>query len=161
VAGCSSKLDVVQVSGTDFAHRQALHLTDMYRELYKPFHKRVNTGFTRTPRGRSSAFLRRVVSIIDDFIEAGVDILNPVQTSAKGMDRGLLKNKFGDRLVFWGGGVDTQFTLPFGTPDEVMSRRGAHQDSQSRRRICLHPGAQRAAGVPAANLLAMFQASRT
>ena len=53
------------------------------------------------------------------FIEAGFDIINPVQCSAVGMEAEHLKNTYGDRLVFWGGGVDTQRTLPFGTPDEV------------------------------------------
>jgi len=49
-------------------------------------------------------------------VEAGVDILNPVQTSAKDMDPRMLKERYGDKLVFWGDGVDTQRTLPFGTP---------------------------------------------
>ena len=48
-----------------------------------------------------------------------MDILNPVQLSAKGMDGKRLKEKWGDKFVFWGGGIDTQHTLPFGTPDEV------------------------------------------
>ena len=52
----------------------------------------------------------------------GVDILNPVQVSAKGMDPHMLKEKYGDKLVFWGGGVDTQHTLPFGTPEEVRQQ---------------------------------------
>jgi len=63
-----------------------------------------------------------VVELIDDFIEAGFDILNPVQCSAAGMDPRTLKQRFGDRLVFWGGGVDTQKTLPFGTPQEVYDQ---------------------------------------
>jgi uroporphyrinogen-III decarboxylase len=53
------------------------------------------------------------------FIEAGFDVINPVQISAAGMDREALKEEFGDRLVFWGGGVDTQRTMAFGNPDEV------------------------------------------
>jgi uroporphyrinogen-III decarboxylase len=52
-------------------------------------------------------------------IEAGFDVLNPVQCSADGMDAAGLKKDFGDKLTFWGGGVDTQKTLPFGTPEEV------------------------------------------
>jgi uroporphyrinogen-III decarboxylase len=57
--------------------------------------------------------------LIEGFIEAGFDILNPIQTSARGMDPEYLVKKYGGRIVFWGGGVDTQNTLPFGTPDEV------------------------------------------
>jgi uroporphyrinogen-III decarboxylase len=60
-----------------------------------------------------------VVALIPDFIEAGFDILNPVQVSAAGMEASGLKARFGDHVTFWGGGVDTQRTLPFGTPDEV------------------------------------------
>jgi uroporphyrinogen-III decarboxylase len=53
------------------------------------------------------------------FIESGFDIINPVQTSAKGMDPAFLKNEYGKDLTFWGGGVDIQKILPFGTPEEV------------------------------------------
>ena len=59
------------------------------------------------------------MDLAEDFIEAGFDILNPVQCSAARMDPARLKARLGDRLTFWGGGVDTQRTLPFGTPDEV------------------------------------------
>ncbi|MGE5250844.1 MAG: uroporphyrinogen decarboxylase family protein [Bacteroidota bacterium] len=62
-----------------------------------------------------------IVPILPDLIEIGVDILNPVQVSAKGMgDTAFLKREFGRDLVFWGG-IDTQTTLPFGTPDEVRA----------------------------------------
>ena len=58
---------------------------------------------------------------MESFIEAGFDIINPVQINATGMDPVLLKEKYGDQLVFWGGGVDTQKVLPFGTPGEVKA----------------------------------------
>lgn len=54
-------------------------------------------------------------------IEIGVDILNPVQISARNMNPKKLKNEFGNDIVFWGGGVDTQYVLPQGTPDEVRN----------------------------------------
>ena len=60
-----------------------------------------------------------MAAFLTDFIEAGFDILNPVQTSAAGMDPRGLKENYGDRLTFWGGGVDTQNTLPFGTPEQI------------------------------------------
>ncbi len=59
-----------------------------------------------------------VVELIPDMIDMGIDILNPVQVTSKGMDPALLKKRFGKDLVFWGG-VDTQKTLPFSTPEEV------------------------------------------
>ncbi len=58
---------------------------------------------------------------MSNFIEAGFDIINPVQISASGMDSKLLKEKYGDRIVFWGGGIDTQKTLPMGSTDEIRS----------------------------------------
>jgi uroporphyrinogen-III decarboxylase len=57
--------------------------------------------------------------LINDFTEAGFDILNPLQFSAAGMDPLEIKREFGDQITFWGGGVDTQHTLPFGTPEEI------------------------------------------
>lgn len=56
---------------------------------------------------------------MQNFIDAGVDIINPVQCSATGMDPKALKERYGSKLVFWGAGVDTQKTLPFGTPEAV------------------------------------------
>jgi uroporphyrinogen-III decarboxylase len=62
-----------------------------------------------------------VESFFSHFIEAGFDLINPVQVSATGMDAEPLKNNYGNRIVFWGGGVDTQQTLPFGSPEEVRT----------------------------------------
>ena len=56
---------------------------------------------------------------MESFIEAGFDIINPVQIAATGMDPQRLKDEFGSRITFWGGGIDTQNTLPFGTPAQV------------------------------------------
>ncbi len=66
------------------------------------------------------------------FIDAGFDVINPVQCSAVGMDPERSKAAYGDELVFWGGGVDTQKTLPFCAPEEVCD--------QVRRRIVEIPG---------------------
>lgn len=63
-----------------------------------------------------------IYPIIGTPIECGVDILNPVQTSAAGMDPRRLKAEFGDRLVSWGGGIETQTTLPFGSLDEIRGQ---------------------------------------
>ena len=60
-----------------------------------------------------------ILPLIPEFIEAGFDILNPVQWTAKDMDPRKLKSEFGRNVVFWGAGVDTQKTLPFGSPEEV------------------------------------------
>ena len=62
-----------------------------------------------------------VFDLIPHLIEIGVDILNPVQVSARGMDSMRLKATYGKDIVFWGGGVDTQHVLPFGSPDDVRA----------------------------------------
>jgi len=102
-----------------------------------------------------------IAPLIDDIIEAGFDCLNPVQCSAAGMDPRALKRKYGERLVFWGGGVDTQRVLPFGAPEEV--RR------QVRERIdVFRPGGgyvfntihNIVANTPVDNVLAMVEALR-
>ena len=60
-----------------------------------------------------------LTQVHNDFIDIGVDILNPVQVAAEGMDSAGLKREFGKDMVFWGGGIDTQRTLPLGSPEDV------------------------------------------
>ncbi|MEM3174020.1 MAG: uroporphyrinogen decarboxylase family protein [Candidatus Bathyarchaeia archaeon] len=116
-----NRVQVVFVSGTDFGGQNGpLMSRETYRKLYMPFHKRVNEWIHENTEWKT--FIHSCGSIeplIADFIEAGFDILNPVQTSAANMDPRRLKAKYGDKMVFWGGGVDTQRTLPFGTPVQV------------------------------------------
>jgi hypothetical protein len=115
------RVSAVFVTGTDFGTQHGPFISpDVYRELFKPFHKRVNEWIHRKTPWKS--FIHSCGSVrmfLDDFIDAGFDILNPVQCSAVGMNPGELKSLYGDRLTFWGGGVDTQFTLPFGAPEAV------------------------------------------
>jgi hypothetical protein len=115
------KVTAVFVTGTDFgAQGGPLMSNGTYRKLYKPFHKRVNDWVHENTSWKT--FIHSCGSVdplIKEFIEAGFDILNPVQTSAANMDPHMLKEKYGERIVFWGGGIDTQRTLPFGTLDQV------------------------------------------
>ncbi|AOQ23637.1 hypothetical protein MTAT_12190 [Moorella thermoacetica] len=92
----------------------------MFQEFVKPRLKQLYEMVKK--RSRAKIFVHScgsVYELIPDFIEAGVDILNPVQISAKHMDPVRLKREFGKDLTFWGGGVDTQYILPRGTPAEV------------------------------------------
>lgn len=100
-----------------------------------------------------------IYDLIPGIIDAGCDILNPVQISARGMDPARLKREFGDKLCFWGGGCDTQKILPFATPEEVYEH--------TRQNIGIfYPGSgfvftqvhNIQAGVPVENILAMYQA---
>jgi len=116
-----NKITAVFVTGTDFGMQTGAFISNkVYRDLYMPFHKIVNDWIHKNTNWKS--FIHScgsVWALINDFIEAGFDILNPVQCSAAGMEPVNLKKKFGDRISFWGGAIDTQKTLPFGTPDEV------------------------------------------
>jgi uroporphyrinogen-III decarboxylase len=95
----------------------------MYREVYMPLHKRINDWVhAHTPWKTFYHSCGSMVALYDAFVEAGVDIVNPVQISAVGMDPHELKQRWGDKLVFWGGGIDTQGVLPFGTPEEVAAQ---------------------------------------
>jgi hypothetical protein len=115
------RITAVFVSGTDFGQQNGPFISvKAYRDLFKPFHKQVNNWIHKNTEWRS--FIHScgsVRALLPDFIDAGFDIINPVQCSAAGMAPEELKNEFGDRVTFWGGGVDTQGTLPFGTPEDV------------------------------------------
>lgn len=120
---CGNKLQAIIVSGTDFGTQRGPFMSmDSYREFYKPYHKKINDWIHQNTKWKTFYHTCGAVSeFLQDFYEAGVDILNPVQLSAEGMDGKMLKDQWGDRFVFWGGGVDTQKTLPFGTPEEVYN----------------------------------------
>lgn len=115
------KIEVVVMSGTDFGTQRCPIISpDMFRQLWKPYYQRLNDWVhEHTPWKIFYHSCGAILPLLDDFVEMGVDILNPVQCSAEGMDPAVLKTKYGKHLVFWGGGVDTQRTLPFGSTEEV------------------------------------------
>jgi len=117
------RVTAVFITGTDFGTQNGPFISPAaYRKLYQPFHRRVNDWVhERTPWKTFIHSCGSVAALLPDIVDAGFDILNPVQCSAAGMDPKTLKDRFGDKLTFWGGGVDTQKTLPFGTPDEVRA----------------------------------------
>ena len=117
------RIEVLVMSGTDFGGQQRpLCSPKLFDQLWKPLYTKLNDWVhEHTPWKVFFHSCGAVAPLLDGFVEAGVDILNPVQCSAAGMDAATLKAKYGDRLVFWGGGVDTQKTLPFGTADEVRA----------------------------------------
>lgn len=115
------RVQAVWISGTDFGTQNGEFFSvDIFRSMYKPYYQKINDWVhENTPWKTFYHCCGSIVNYLDDFVDMGVDILNPVQISAKGMDAHMLKEKYGDKLVFWGGGVDTQRVLPFGTPEEV------------------------------------------
>jgi len=153
----------VLLTGTDFGTQRGPFISrESYLNLFAPFHRKVTDWVHEHTMWKCMMHsCGSVVSLIPDFIDAGFDILNPVQCSAEGMDPRTLKDRFGDRITFWGGGVNTQKTLPFGTPDEVWD--------EIRERIQIFaPGGgfvfntihNIQAGTPVENILAMFGAVR-
>jgi len=150
----------VLVTGDDLASQEApLISPSMYREIVKPFHAELMSAVKK--RTKAKIFYHscgNVGPLIDDLVEIGVDILNPVQVSARGLgDTAALKRRYGKRLSFCGG-VDSQRILPHGTTDEVRE--------EVRRRIgdlgpgggyilaavhCIQPD------VPPENVRAMFE----
>jgi hypothetical protein len=116
-------VQAVMVCGTDFGTQNSQFCSPVtFDNLYLPYYRQINewihanTGW-KTFKHSCGA----IAPLLPNIINAGFDIINPVQCSAAGMEPTLLKKRFGDRLVFWGGGVDTQWTLPFGTPEQVRT----------------------------------------
>ncbi len=153
-------VDAVFVTGTDFGTQNGLFISRRtYRDLYMPFHSEVNRWIhAHTPWKTFIHSCGAIADLIPDFIEAGFDILNPVQTTAAGMDAQLLKQRYGDQITFWGGGIDTQKTLPFGTPSQIAE--------EVRRRIDVFGAGggfvfntvhNVQASTPAANLIALYE----
>ena len=119
-----ARAHAVFVCGADFGTQtSAFCSVNTFRSLYFPYYKRVNDWIHSHTSWKSFKHsCGSVFKFLPSFIEAGFDILNPVQCSAAGMEPEKLKADFGDRLVFWGGGVDTQRVLPFGTAAEVREQ---------------------------------------
>jgi uroporphyrinogen decarboxylase len=135
----------------------------MFRKLFKP---RLQTLFTRIHQLAPNAKLffhsdGNIRPILPDLIEIGIDILNPIHITATGMEPSALKRDFGKDVCFWGGGVETQSVLPFGTPQEV-------KDNVRRNVDALAPGGGYVfntihniqADVPPQNIVAMIEALR-
>ena len=155
------KVHVVFMDGTDLASQNSLFCSpDVYRQLYLPHAKKVNDWVHAHTKWKTMKHCcGGCEPLIDGFIEAGYDVLNPVQTSARGMDPARLVDTFGDRIVFWGGGVDTQQTLPFGTPDEVRRQVTERIRVFGRKNgYVFNPIHNIQCNTPTENLLAMFEA---
>lgn len=155
------RIVAIAVSGTDFGAQLGTFISPAcYREFYKPYHKLFNDWVHKNTNWK--VFFHScgsVAELMEDFIEVGVDIINPVQFSAKGMELSRLKKAYGDRLVFWGGGVDSQKTLPFGTPEEVR------EETRSNVEILSKDGGFVCAAIhniqaptPVENIIAFFEA---
>jgi uroporphyrinogen decarboxylase len=133
---------------------------DTYRAIFKPRHAALNAYVhERSPMKTFLHSCGSLYELLPDIIETGVDILNPVQITARDMEPAKLKAEFGDAITFWGGGADTRVVLPRGTPDEV-------RDHVRRNIETLAPGGgfvfatahNMLPDIPPENIEAMFEA---
>ena len=158
-----NQVQAVFLCGTDFGTQQSTFCSvAAFRELYMPYYKRINDWVHRHTAWKTFKHsCGAVATLIPDFIESGFDILNPVQVSAAGMDARNLKEKFGRDIVFWGGGVDTQKTLAFGTPEEVRAEVLGRCEVFGRDGGFVFNSVHNIqANVPVGNIAAMFEAVR-
>ena len=155
-------IDII-VFGDDLGMQTGPQMSpNMYREYFKPHHARM------WKRAKELADVKVMLhccggvrELLDDLIDAGLDAINPVQISCRGMEPGDLKKDFGRRITFWGGGCDTQLILAEGTPESI--RQHVHEQVRT-----LAPGGgfvfqqvhNILANVPAQNIVAMFDAVR-
>ncbi len=118
------KIDVVFTCGTDFGTQNSTFCsTETYDRVWLPYYRKMNDWIHRNTNWKTFKHSCGAVEpLMSHFIESGFDIINPVQINASGMDPRKLKEKYGDHLVFWGGGVDTQGAFAFGTPQQVKDQ---------------------------------------
>jgi len=154
-------VDVVMI-GDDLAGQSGpLFALDFYRRYVKPRQKTL----VQHIKSRTNAKIwyhtcGSCAPLIPELLDNGIDIINPVQTSADNMDPAQLKQQFGDDLVFWGGGCDSQHVLPFATPDQVRADVQHNLEALKPRGGYVFNNIHNIqAGVPAENILALYDAA--
>ena len=134
---------------------------ELYQRLFKPRHKK----YFDTVKKYTSAFIHfhccgSIYKLLNDIIELGVDVINPVHVAAKDMDSSILGPEFGARLSFWGG-IDTQKVLPKGTTEEVKSEvRRCIRNLAPGGGYILSAVHNIQPDVPVENIIAMYEAGR-
>jgi uroporphyrinogen-III decarboxylase len=157
------RIAIMQITD-DFATQESLLLSvKMFRELIMPYYQRgldwvhQNTKMKVMLHSDGALF-----PLIPSLIEMGVDILNPVQVNARGMESLKLKQAFGDKLAFWGGAADCQQTLPFGKPEDVAREAAANLKAFSPGGGYVFAAVHNIqAGVPPDNIIALFETARS
>lgn len=119
-----SSIDAIFMCGTDFGTQDSLFCDPgTFESLYAPYYKMMNDWVHKNTSWKTFKHSCGAVGpLIPNFIKAGFDIINPVQINASGMDPKILKEKYGGKIVFWGGGVDTQKMLPYGNPKDIREQ---------------------------------------
>ncbi|MFI3312280.1 MAG: uroporphyrinogen decarboxylase family protein [Eubacteriales bacterium] len=157
------RIQVVWISGTDFGTQHSLfNSLDCFRSVYKPHYQKINDWVHQNTEWKTFYHTCGCINdLLDDLAEMGVDCLNPVQFSAmetRGMTPAKLKAEYGDKFTFWGGGVDTQHVLPFGTPEQVRAQVAERVEILNKDGgFIFNPIHNVVANVPIENLLAMYE----
>lgn len=121
---CGELIDIIFLCGTDFGSQTSQFCSvQTFRELYLPYYRKMTEWIHTNTRWKIFKHsCGSIMPLLPSIIEAGFDIINPVQCSAANMNPEELKEKFGRQITFWGAGVDTQHVLPFGSPEEVSEQ---------------------------------------
>lgn len=161
-AAVADRVQILQFNDDLGTQERPFLSVGMFRERIMPYYKQGLDWIHQNTRLK--VFMHNdgaIYPFLPSLIEMGVDILNPVQTTAKGMDPIKLKREFGDQMVFWGAACDCQKTLPFGTPEEVA------EEVRENIRIFAPGGGyvlasvhNIQAGVPPENVLALFDTAQ-
>ena len=155
------RISVINLCGADFGSQHGLILPpNTFKEMYLPYYKKMTDWIHRNTSWKVFKHCCGAIEpLLPGIIEAGIDIINPVQISADGMTPEVIKEKYGDKLVFWGGGVDTQQTLPYGTPTEVYNEvKKLTQVFGKNGGYVFNTVHNTQANVPVENFLAMIEA---
>ncbi len=153
-------VDVVFTCGTDFGTQNSTFCSpETYDRVWKPYYRKVNDWIHLNTNWKTFKHSCGAVgTLLENFIDSGFDILNPVQINASGMDPRVLKKKYGDKLVFWGGGVDTQGAFAFGTPAQVKDQvRSQCEILNENGGFVFNTVHNIQANVPFANVIAMLE----
>lgn len=153
-------IDAVFICGTDFGTQNSTFCApEQFEEMWLPYYKKINDWIHLHTKWKTFKHsCGAVKSFIPKFIEAGFDIINPVQINARGMDPAQLKKEFGEEIVFWGGGIDTQKTLPYANPEEVRNEIIRLVDTLAKDGGFVFNTVHNVqANVPIENLVAMFE----
>ena len=119
-----NSIDVIFLCGTDFGTQDSTFCSaEAFSSLYAPYYKKMNSWVHENTTWKTFKHSCGAVEpFMSLFIDSGFDIINPVQCSASGMEPRGLKDRYGERIVFWGGGVDSQGLLQFGKPSEMREQ---------------------------------------
>jgi uroporphyrinogen decarboxylase len=154
-------IDIIQMGGDMGMQNGPQIRPGMYNKLFQPREKAL-WGHIHRRNPNVAVFLHccgGIYELLPGIIDAGIDILNPVQFSARGMEPERLKREFGDRICFWGGGCDTQRVLPRGAPEEVYAHtRQMINIFKPGGGFVFCPVHNIQVGVPPENIVAMYQA---